>query len=293
MASVRKSIVYLSLCVGYALAGSRIFQPRISDQPTVEKRYFHVNPNADVRGYEATSWPDKTIRVCYKDPATREKFHRDLMAAHQVWVRAGLGDDFKIVAAPEADCNDHEKLKDCLLVSTGSDLATTPGFPTKDSFRRTSGDRGPEMRLADDESIGMLNKISNYAHELGHSIGLYHEHQNPNFWDGAGIKNAQGGTVFGPANNDNWRCQNLKDFASAVTGLVVQNPRGQQTIDRSGMCKDWSWAVQARFSAGDYLPMPESLGFAQPGKNGGDVDWKSIMICKFFLALIAVTKKKN
>jgi hypothetical protein len=203
------------------------------------------------------------------------------MAAHQIWVRAGLGSDFRIEAAPEADCNDHQKLKDILLVSTGNHLATTPGFPTQDSFRRVSGDRGPEMTLSDDETIGMLSKVPNYAHELGHSIGLYHEHQNPNFWAGDGIHNADDGTVFGPANNDNWRCQNLKDYASVVTGLVVQNPNGQQNIGRQELCKDWSYAKSSGFSAGEYLPMPASLGFSQPGKTGSDVDWKSIMICKF------------
>lgn len=279
----RSSLLCSSLFAGYVIAGSRIWQPPINDNAALQKRYFHVNPDANIRGYEATVWPDKTIRVCYRDRATKDKFHLDLMAAHQIWVRAGLGEDFRIEAASDADCADQEKLKDCLLVSTGDSLATTPGFPTEDSFRRKSGNRGPEMSLSDDQTIGMLSKVPNYAHELGHSIGLYHEHQNPNFWaTGDQIKYAEGGTVFGPSNNNNWRCQNLKDYTSAVIGLVVQNPRGQQNVDRSDLCKDWAYAKSAGFSAGEYLPMPASLGFSQPGKTGGDVDWKSIMICKYF-----------
>lgn len=133
------------------------------------------------------------------------------------------------------------------------------------------------MKLWDSTTVGMLNPVSNYAHELGHAWGLYHEHQNPNFWKGVDF--AEDGEVFGPGNN-NWRCSNLKDYSTYVTGLVVQDPLGQTTINRARLCSNYAWASQRGFSAADYLPYPSQMGISQPGKSSGDVDWTSLMICK-------------
>lgn len=298
MASLKQLLFYLSLWIGHAVAGSGFWQPSLRDKPVLDKRYLHVKPESPDRFWANTVWPDKKIRVCYENQATRERFHLDLMAAHQTWVTAGLGSDFKIEVAPEADCADERKLKDLLLIKAGMGLRTTVGFLAENSPRRTSYSAdgvnyGPEMTLTDDERIGMLRRIPNYAHELGHAMGLYHEHQNPNFWSGSGIETAEGGSVFGPDNNGNWRCENLKDYALHKKPFVVQNPRGQQNYRLPDKCKDWSYALQDGFSAADYLPMPEHIALSAPGKDGKDVDWKSIMICKSLSSLWPSYKMKE
>jgi hypothetical protein len=135
------------------------------------------------------------------------------------------------------------------------------------------------MQLTD-RAIGLLNVQSNYAHELGHAWGLWHEHQNPNFWKG--VDAAQDGEVFGPDNNNNWNCANLIDYASfASSTQQFQQAYGNRLVDIDTLCKSAALAGAKGFSAAEYLPL--AIGAGIPGNNGkgsDSVDWTSIMICE-------------
>lgn len=144
------------------------------------------------------------------------------------------------------------------------------------------------MQLTD-RTMGLLNVQANYAHELGHAWGLWHEHQNPNFWKG--VVAAEGGEVFGPDNN-NWNCQNLLDYNSYMNQQFVVQGGGNtlQTITIQQVCSNWGLAWNKGFSAGDYLPMPIKSGITgNTGKTATDVDWKSIMLCELLWIYINIS----
>jgi hypothetical protein len=278
--------------IGLVLAGSRVWQPSVSNSAAhLDRRYFVIN--TDPGEGDRIPWPNRQIRYCFDSDQSRTALNDLIIAAHDAWLRKGLGSEFTIVEVGHDECTGDHRF-DTLLVDWSGDngpMATFEGLPGTDSILRTSQDPNvrPRMTLTTSTSMGMLDQVANFAHELGHAWGLYHEHQNPAFW-GRGtypnmISNALGGTVFGPSNGGNWRCENLKDYRDRVAGggLVVQNPRNRNQGNRIGvdtMCRDWDFAHKAQFSARDYLPMPQKMGIATSnGKDESDVDWESIMIC--------------
>jgi hypothetical protein len=290
---MQPSLVFLVALAGeilHVLAGSRVWQPSVRSNSAghLDRRYFVIN--TDPGEGERIIWPNRQIRYCFDSDESRTALNDLLIAAHDVWLRKGLGSEFTIVEVGHDECTGDHRF-DTLLIDWSGDsgpMATFEGLMATDSILRTSQDPNvrPRMTLTTSTSMGMLDQVANFAHELGHAWGLYHEHQNPAFW-GRGsypnmISNALGGTVFGPGN---WRCENLKDYQSRVAGggLVVQNPNNRNQGNRIGvdaMCRDWDYAHKAQFSARDYLPMPQKMGIATSnGKDENDVDWESIMIC--------------
>jgi hypothetical protein len=185
----------LTLFTGHALAGSRFWQPQISPPDRLQSRYFHIDPKTVGTANDRVPWPNKQIRYCYADAASEAKLKANLKAAHQMWVTKGLGKDFTFVKAGEAACKD-DRNNVLMIQYTGptGGMATFVGFPSPDASLRNIHGVGPTMYLTD-KAIGMLDVVSNYAHELGHAWGLYHEHQNPAFW-GGDIQSADSGTVF-------------------------------------------------------------------------------------------------
>lgn len=141
------------------------------------------------------------------------------------------------------------------------------------------GAAGPTMILTDDETMGMLDKVANYAHELGHAWGLHHEHQNPYFWESA--YGNQNGDIFGASN---FNCQNLKDYATVqakVQAKIDADPSGLGEVlygkDFQLVCTSRAKAKDYKFSAYDYLPIP--LGeLLVPDSSTTNVDWESLMI---------------
>ncbi|KAK0612210.1 hypothetical protein B0T14DRAFT_531802 [Immersiella caudata] len=260
------------------LAGSAIWQPALAprNRHSLNRRYFYARKGT---GFGVTQpWPNRLIRYCFntntETQAAKAMLKKNLKDARKIWIAKGLNSNFRIEEAHGDTCvNDRD---DVLMISyTGNGpnagMASSVGFTG----------RGPAMHLTDRE-MGMLDVVANFAHELGHAWGLFHEHQNPNFW--ANVVGAEGGEVFGPGNPGGWNCDNLIDYArtAAGGGLVVQtgqnnlgNTRGT-TIEE--MCSNFRLAAGAQFSASDYLPM---TGVGTPhsnGKGASDVDWASIMI---------------
>lgn len=240
-------------------------------------------------------WPNREIRYCYETEATKTKYNKDVLNAWQIWLTSGLNSAFKITEVDAETCvSDH--LNTMLIWDTDTagrpgSLATVPGFlGPKHTSRQSSGayprKNRPSMALTSRTDIGMLNTAFNYAHEWGHAWGLYHEHQNANFW--AGIDGAKSGKVFGPGNKvtyggasiDNWQCMNLKDYLSNGQpggGLTVQIP-GQYSTSQWSPCTSWTQALGNQFSANDYLPFPDNRATGSTGHKSKNVDWGSMML---------------
>lgn len=275
----------LAVETGHVLAGSRVWQPSAST-PQLDRRYFIINTDPGPTESKMI-WPNRQLRLCFANDQARAALKDLIIAAHDAWLRRGLGSEFTVVEAGDNECAD--KRFDTLMVEwsgTNGRMATYVGLPGEGNILRQSNDpdKRPKMVLTTSTSMGMLNQEANVAHELGHAWGLYHEHQNPAFWSRGAISNGQGGTVFGPENGGNWRCENLLDYQDRVAGggLVVQKP-GQYQSDIIGvdmLCKDLSFAQRGRFSAADYLPQPRDSGIATPT---GQIDWLSIMLCLYSL----------
>lgn len=289
------SLIALVAKTGLVQAGSHVWESSARDAHVhaddLSRRYFVIND--DRSEGDRMPWPNRQIRYCFDTPEAKTALADLLKEAHKVWLRKGLGAEFTIVEVGDSECK-NDKRFDTLLIQWSGDngaMATFEGLPATDSVLRQATDPQvrPKMVLTTNLNMGMLDQVSNFAHELGHAWGLYHEHQNPAFWSRGTVSNALGGTVFGPENGGNWRCSNLKDYQSRVAGggLVVQNPSTypNQFGPRIGidtLCKDYDFARKAQFSARDYLPMPKAMGIAtSDGTSANDVDWDSIMICTF------------
>ncbi|KAH6624062.1 hypothetical protein B0J18DRAFT_381969 [Chaetomium sp. MPI-SDFR-AT-0129] len=276
-------LVGAALNAGFALASGRSWQPAKPATAAVGKRSYVIN--TDRTEGDRMPWPNRKIRYCYENDEAQDALETILRAGLDIWRNVGLGSEFTMVQIDRDECR--EKRWDTLMIYWSGDnggMATFAGLPREDSPYRDT--KNPEARarmiLTTSTSMGMLDQQKNFAHEIGHAWGLYHEHQNPAFWSKPSIVNGRGGTVFGPENDGNWRCENLKDYEVKVhRGLIVQNP-GKPAGDRvTGdlLCKDQVYASNSDFSAGDYLPMPKDVGSADTeGMDGESVDWGSIMI---------------
>lgn len=249
------------------------------------------DPTGD-HGY--VKWPNRKIQFCYETPAAREKYHTDLMDAWEIWLAAGLNAAFTLTELDYQACE--ARHNDTMLIydsdvrvgnAPTSYLATVPGFlGPKHKSRRAPGAlpryNRPIMALTNRDDIGLLNPVLNYAHEWGHAWGLYHEHQNPNFW--GGVIGAKSGKVFGYGNKvsydggkiDNWQCKNLKDYPDLLDRL--NGPRNPKNIKADDVCRAQSFSAQARFSGYDYLPFREHIAQGSTGHKATSVDWESMMM---------------
>ncbi|KFY47844.1 hypothetical protein V495_01789 [Pseudogymnoascus sp. VKM F-4514 (FW-929)] len=277
--SFMQSFATLVFLVGYVLAGSRHWQPQAlanvqkrSFSNPLDRRYYYINVAEKSTG--RLTWPGKTVRYCYENEDTKSRLHSQLMEAHERWVTAGLSSKFKLVPAKPEECQ--EKPYDVLHIKYSGEtggISTFVGFPGPDNSIRDGEDgKVPSMVLSDTTTKGMLDPVSNYAHELGHAWGLFHEHQNPAFW--GGLPDHETGSVFGPGNN-NWNCQNLDDYAR------VQAKLNELTTmhEMEDLCQSRQLAAFYNFTAYDYLPYPKSYGISHSsGGRTSDVDWTSIMI---------------
>ncbi|EQB54994.1 hypothetical protein CGLO_05124 [Colletotrichum gloeosporioides Cg-14] len=259
----------------HVLAGSSIWQPALisrSNSSMLDKRYYYAikEPSAWF-----TPWPNRVIRYCFAQDTTaaqKSMLKKYLKDARKIWISKGLDSNFRIEEVNDNVCQSESS--DVLVVHySASTLATTVGFPSN------LVPFGPTMYLSDRTDIGMLDVVGNFAHELGHAWGLYHEHQNPKFW--AGVDGADGGEVFGPNNPGGWNCINLKDYNSAALGLRAQTGGGGfRDLTIQQLCSNYRIAQghTPSFSASEYLPMP---GVGTPHSDGhgeNDVDWQSMMI---------------
>ncbi|KAI1931952.1 hypothetical protein LOZ65_000986 [Ophidiomyces ophidiicola] len=266
--------------VKFALTESMAYQAALKDGNTTSsshsnsKRYLTIQPgsgNADNH-----LWPNGVVTYCFEDKTwperegktTKEIVFGDLATARDRWYLEGVPESFRWHEASEATCKDPKMRSEFLLIMFNLEgkLATTPGVPPKDS-----DNVGPRMLLSDSLSVGMLNVVANYAHEMGHAWGMHHEHQNQKFW-GAPYSEA-GGKFFGQGN---FNCQNLKDYDDFRQKLKEKG-FPQYDIERitKDVCTSRSEAIEWKFSAQDYLPIVNEPVLASKKK---EPDWESIMI---------------
>lgn len=136
------------------------------------KRYITIKPGADA--HQNRHWPKGVITYCFETKtwperggkSTREILFEDLRNARDLWYQAGLPESFDWKEGSSDFCKDPSKRPDFLLIrfNTEGKLATTPGVPPRNE---DSLNVGPRMMLSDATDVGMLNIVSNYAHEMG------------------------------------------------------------------------------------------------------------------------------
>ncbi|KAJ5577239.1 hypothetical protein N7535_004165 [Penicillium sp. DV-2018c] len=269
-------LTFLSINVP-VLASSRAWQPALVDKPGLNRRWATI-PSQSSTG-KTEPWPDRKITYCLDDESfgdgkdkdkNKKKMRKAIHNAHKLWKQSGLSDDFKISEGADEFCKDNGNRKQFLLVPVHdprlSEKSTNDGATTTLSFRT---------------DIGMLDTVPNIAHELGHAWGLHHEHQNAYFWS-SDVVAGQDGTVFGPANNGNWKCEHLKDYADFADGKYVGGVGTQwgRVYSREELCNSYTLASTVQFSAAEYLPfLAGSIDVEISSAAGvGSVDWDSIMI---------------
>ncbi|KAH8433910.1 uncharacterized protein LDX57_011546 [Aspergillus melleus] len=130
-------------------------------------------------------------------------------------------------------------------------MLTSNGIPSSGS--------GLASHLITRSDIGMLDAVTDVAHEIRHMFGLLHEHQDSMFW-GTGISEP----VF------TFNCQDLKDHDEKTKGKT-----GEQINGANGICESREEAAKAGFSAVEFLPLMGSTALAAGPE---DVDWDSIML---------------
>lgn len=247
------------------------------------KRYLSIQPSAGTSGFKI--WPNSIISFCFVSQDARDKLFEQLELAIEAWRSDGEGgpglhrDVYKYMEVfdPGDDCVNNNQRDRVLVISYNSEgrLSTTIGMPSLDANNPSY--KGPTMDLSDAAGIGMLDTVANYAHEIGHAWGLYHEHQNVNYWGPPYNTGAVSSVVFG----DNFDCTVLKDYPDALSRVQ----QGDSPGDVDFLCIFRGVAAKYKFSAIDWLPVigptrqHSGAGGADKSSPGyKDVDWNSIML---------------
>ncbi|KXJ88346.1 hypothetical protein Micbo1qcDRAFT_214179 [Microdochium bolleyi] len=307
-------VIAIAALAGPAMAGSRAWEGPIRHEVHLDRRRFEPMP-VDAAGYAIrpmTSngtevpashrkrylgirpgqgrnptylWPDKTITFCYDSTNSRDKIQEGLNTAITMWVAAGLSAQvYKYIQLPDigSACTNNKNRDKILVVSHNDDgvHATSPGRRPLDA--RHPEFKGPSMKLSQREDVGQLNRVANWAHELGHAWGLFHEHQNPYFWGfpyGVHSDNILAGNVFG----DRFDCAALKDHARVMAAIDAKHGSdGKAAQIKIDVCTNHGAAEEWGFSAHDWLPIKADITYTQgiPAVDADydDVDWDSIMM---------------
>ncbi|KAL1957766.1 hypothetical protein VTO42DRAFT_5484 [Malbranchea cinnamomea] len=256
-----------------------------------EKRWFGIEPVEG--GY--TLWPKGNIKICFEQKdhmhkgqqkTTEEILKDDLVMAVKLWRKAGLeakDNWFGVEFVDDVEyCTDRNKRYEFLLVQYAGEgveeMATTPGVPPRldpDNLQHKFRDLGPRMLLSDSTNMGMMNVVPNYAHELGHSWGLHHEHQNPRWWGLPYSAQDRDTYFFGQGS---WFCDRLSDHDETVqriNKLELSDAEKAELI--RDMCRSRSAARAVKFrGAYNWLPVKDEP--TQWDDSRKEPDYESIMI---------------
>ncbi|KAK2032538.1 hypothetical protein LX32DRAFT_636256 [Colletotrichum zoysiae] len=299
--------IFLTVLVRAARGGSATWQPQLSHdsrnvkitadasgyaakdavarRDLLQKRYMAMVPDEQRR-----RWPESTISYCYESTAARGNLHRYLIAATNLWKMAGLVSPvykYKEVADPGSSCTGHEDRHQILVISITPDEwsgqaagSATVGVPALDDTN--PGYEGPTMYINSELRAveGKTRFVATIAHELGHVWGLYHEHQNPSFWEYP--YSSRRGNVFG----SNFHCARFKDYTAARDRIREKYPNNPALLEEKTtlMCRYQAFAQEYHFSGADYLAesisasMQWSSDIPRTGATNDHVDWESIMI---------------
>ncbi|OAA80521.1 Metallopeptidase, catalytic domain protein [Akanthomyces lecanii RCEF 1005] len=246
------------------------------------------NPNSPSHDFPYKLWENGNIDVCFEDKSHTHKgtsktteaiLKDDLTAARELWRNVGLDNKdnhFAFEFRDRAWCDSHRR-NDYLEIAYAGEgvrkMATSPGQVIKTSDTPTDGEAGSTSILSDLTTMGMKNVVSNYAHEMGHAWGLFHEHQNPMFWSSDYSSFERDKAFFG---KDNWNCKNLLDYEAAVARVDANDKLQdyEKPKHKEWLCTKRSIALTYDFSGHDYLPI-EHAKWEQGRK---EPDYDSIMI---------------
>lgn len=266
---------------GYAIRAST---SNATDVPeSHRKRWLAIKPGA---GSNPTYlWPDKTLTYCFDSESSRDKIQEGFNVAIKLWEAAGLsGQVYKYVQLSDigSACTNNPNRDKILVISHNTDgiHSTSPGRRPLDANYPEF--KGPTMRLSQNVDVGQLNQNANWAHEIGHAWGLFHEHQNPRFWGvpyGTSTSDIFAGEVFGAR----FDCSALKDYDKVMAAIDAKHgSSGQAAQIKVDVCTKHGAAEEWDFSASDWLPITTNILFTSgiPEHNAGygSVDWASIMM---------------
>ncbi|PWY86629.1 hypothetical protein BO94DRAFT_535770 [Aspergillus sclerotioniger CBS 115572] len=212
-------------------------------------------------------WPESTIPLCYESDDTRNIFHDILWAAMRLWYAAGLPERFRLLEINGQSCTDKpweslyvKQTRDLFSSDIGMPMVNMEGTPFYPPVNK------PTLHVFINRA-NMQWTIKQVAHELGHSFGLLHEHQDPSFW---GLHSTE--RVF------KFNCIYLVDFNEVTKDLSVEEIWGIH-----GVCKDQRQANSVGFRAADWLPeQGEIYSSHWWWADASMVDWDSIMLYQSF-----------
>ena len=287
-------VAALALLASPVLGGSRRWEVSApsADRDTlgmmeIEKRAISFRPTGGETGHY--TWPDRTLTYCFADEDTRVRLRGIVEHAMTTTWGALVQLGFRYRELDVERCN-RDRIN-CLKIyyNNAGRLSTTVGMqPVDERWNRNNPNaavHGPSMHLSTREDVGMLDAVANVAHELGHAWGLYHEHQNPNFWvttfedtfpddPRAPRWPSLNGDVpmFTPAN---FHPENLADYNRAYAAAARLEARGGQYADLTRTFSTiQSHARLVGFSASDWLPMSRGV----PTISDAQFDPYSIML---------------
>ncbi|KAI6779852.1 uncharacterized protein J7T54_003776 [Emericellopsis cladophorae] len=273
----------LTLLAVPVYAGSRQWEASVplaaarNSSSSIEKRAISFKPSAGKKGHH--TWPDKEIKFCFADAEARDRLRGPMEHAMQTTWGAlrDLGFSYEEVSLPECDRDRINHLK--VHYNDRGKLTTTIAKPVVDAdWNRENPDRqldGPAMHLSTPESIGMLDLNANVAHELGHAWGLYHEHQNPNFWVTSVTDAFPEDPEEGPWFNLNgqypiftpqqFNCRALSDYGAALERAKELEATGNAAYE--GITAPFPHIADTQFDPDSIMLYPSGAGAVRPGNS--------------------------
>ncbi|KAL8830308.1 MAG: hypothetical protein Q9170_005791 [Blastenia crenularia] len=200
--------VFITSMAMISILPGTLAAPALDTYTGLERRWFTVNPGA-LGGNKP--WPDHKLRYKFKDDNSKSKLKDLVKAGWKLWTDGGV--DTANIDIEESTDNDALEIE----VVTDAKAQTTVGYTG-----------GATMTFGDSASYGLLDKTQNMAHELGHALGFYHEHQRDD---------RDTHVVF--------NCQNLADWT-------------EKREKEEGFCTDMITAKNSGFSSLDYIIQPQS-----------------------------------
>lgn len=132
--------------------------PGLHTHPSVDKRWFTLNPSPDSGG--SSTWPGHVLKYKFKNDDSKTKLGAVVTAGWKLWTDNGV--DKANIDIIESTDNDALVIE----VTSAAKAQTSVGYQG-----------AAHMTFGDSTSYGLLDKNANMAHELGHALGFYHEHQ--------------------------------------------------------------------------------------------------------------------